>query len=362
MKPERENLLTTAEYWAEELMSPLCLLTYPKTWRLQQDLLTIYDGHSRQRFYYLNQRHQRDSLAGYRYFRQPGNLDRYLLKTSALNDQLTTYQSRRALGDATFGQLHHELDRALTTYTAYITAYIKTEAYRLERFAARADHTTTRMLEQLGQRRLQLRQAAEQFYIQHLEPLLTTIAHRAAIRPNDILFYTYTEVVATLTDQSPADEITARQSGYFLRYTNNHPSIETGRTYREVKNFLATLNHQDATEIHGRVAQPGQVRGRVKLILHTQRYQPSTLRLPPNTIIVTEMTRPSILTLCRSAAAIVTDEGGLASHAAIIAREWNIPTIIGTKVATTLLQDGDLVEVDAVVGIVRLLERGTHGG
>jgi len=53
------------------------------------------------------------------------------------------------------------------------------------------------------------------------------------------------------------------------------------------------------------------------------------------------------------AKAIVTDEGGLSCHAAIVARELGVPCIVGTKIATKVFKDGDLVEVDADKGIVR---------
>ena len=56
------------------------------------------------------------------------------------------------------------------------------------------------------------------------------------------------------------------------------------------------------------------------------------------------------------AGAIVTDEGGLTSHAAIVSRELKIPCIVGTKIATKILKDGDIVEVDAKKGIVRKIK------
>ena len=59
----------------------------------------------------------------------------------------------------------------------------------------------------------------------------------------------------------------------------------------------------------------------------------------------------------KNAAAILTDQGGITSHAAIISREMHIPCIVGTKIATQVLKDGDLVEVDADNGIVRILEK-----
>ncbi len=55
----------------------------------------------------------------------------------------------------------------------------------------------------------------------------------------------------------------------------------------------------------------------------------------------------------KKASAIVTEQGGITSHAAIVSRELKKPCIIGTKIATTALKDGEIVEVDAEKGVVR---------
>jgi len=68
------------------------------------------------------------------------------------------------------------------------------------------------------------------------------------------------------------------------------------------------------------------------------------------------MTQPEFLPAMKKASAIITDEGGLTCHAAIISRELGIPCIIGTKIATKVFKDGDIVEVDATRGIVTMLE------
>ena len=57
------------------------------------------------------------------------------------------------------------------------------------------------------------------------------------------------------------------------------------------------------------------------------------------------------------ASAFVTDEGGITCHAAIVAREMRKPCIVGTRVATRVLKDGDIVEVDANSGIVRIIKQ-----
>lgn len=73
-------------------------------------------------------------------------------------------------------------------------------------------------------------------------------------------------------------------------------------------------------------------------------------------ILVTVMTSPDFMVAAKKAAAIVTDEGGITCHAAIVSREMKIPCIIGTKIATKVLKDGDIVEVDADKGVVRKIK------
>jgi pyruvate,water dikinase len=74
-------------------------------------------------------------------------------------------------------------------------------------------------------------------------------------------------------------------------------------------------------------------------------------------ILVAETTSPELLPACKKAGAIVTNQGGLLSHAAIVSRELKIPCIVGVGNATDVLHDGDEVEVDADKGIVKILNR-----
>lgn len=66
-------------------------------------------------------------------------------------------------------------------------------------------------------------------------------------------------------------------------------------------------------------------------------------------------TSPIFVPVMKKARAIITNEGGLSSHATIVARELNKPCIVGTKIATKILRNGDYVEVDADKGIIHKL-------
>ncbi|MBI2476103.1 MAG: hypothetical protein HYV67_02585 [Candidatus Taylorbacteria bacterium] len=114
----------------------------------------------------------------------------------------------------------------------------------------------------------------------------------------------------------------------------------------------------DKNEIKGQVAFTGVVRGEVLLVHESLRgISLSDIKIKENSILVTMMTSPDMLPLMKKALAFVTDEGGLLCHAAIIARDMKKPCIIGTKVATKVLKDGDMVEVDTNKGLVKILKR-----
>ena len=74
-------------------------------------------------------------------------------------------------------------------------------------------------------------------------------------------------------------------------------------------------------------------------------------------ILVAPMTSPDFITAMRKASAVVTNEGGMTCHAAIVSRELKIPCIVATRIATKVLKDGDIIEVDATKGIVRKIKK-----
>ena len=71
-------------------------------------------------------------------------------------------------------------------------------------------------------------------------------------------------------------------------------------------------------------------------------------------ILVANNTTPEFTPIMKKAAAIITEQGGITSHAAIVSRELGIPCVIGTRIATKVLKDGDRVEVDANCGLVKI--------
>jgi pyruvate,water dikinase len=100
-------------------------------------------------------------------------------------------------------------------------------------------------------------------------------------------------------------------------------------------------------------SQGGKITGKITKILDPR----NSKNFKKGDILVTTMTSPDFVTLMKKAAAIVTDEGGITCHAAVISRELGIPCVIGTRIATDVLDNGDLVEVNANHGIIKILEK-----
>lgn len=106
-------------------------------------------------------------------------------------------------------------------------------------------------------------------------------------------------------------------------------------------------------QLKGLGASSGKVIGKVKLVFKLDDLE----KIEKGDIIVAPMVNPGMTVALGKVSAVITDAGGLTSHAAIIARELNIPAVVGTDVATKLLQDGMIVEVDGVNGEVKILSR-----
>lgn len=123
-----------------------------------------------------------------------------------------------------------------------------------------------------------------------------------------------------------------------------------------VRSEAMTLSTEQ--EISGMVAHRGKVQG-IARVVRTPR---EASKVMSGDILVATMSTPDFLPAMQRAAAFVTDIGGITSHAAIVSRELKKPCIIGTKIATQVLHDGDLVEVDADNGVVRLVRRSGDEG
>ncbi len=159
---------------------------------------------------------------------------------------------------------------------------------------------------------------------------------------DDLLSLRVPEVITLLSGNFFPKEGPAGRECFTLEITDNGPKLTTGIIKEKGETYALA-------EINGKSAYKGKVQGTIKIVLSHR----DCFKVENGDILVATMSTPDFLPAMLKAAAFVTDIGGITSHAAIISREMKKPCVIGTKIATKVFHDGDLVEVDAEKGIVR---------
>ncbi|MBT4209548.1 MAG: hypothetical protein HOE19_01360 [Candidatus Komeilibacteria bacterium] len=186
--------------------------------------------------------------------------------------------------------------------------------------------------------------------------IFTLLSKKYKISQDDIGYLTIDEITqAFKVDKLPRDIIKKRQAeSVIITATSDNQKLKVidNKIPQKYFDIIAEVDNRGKGDvIKGLVAQRGKVRGRVKII-----YSPHDIKnFKTGDILVANTTHPNYLPAMKRAKAFVTDEGGIVSHAAIVARELKIPCIVGTKTATKILKDEDIIEVDADRGIVKIV-------
>ena len=115
--------------------------------------------------------------------------------------------------------------------------------------------------------------------------------------------------------------------------------------------FGPSGSNGSSLELKGQAGSAGVVRGIAKVV----RTLAEAGKLQPGDVLVAEATMPPWTPLFGIAAGVVTDEGGVLNHCAVVAREYRIPAVVGTGRATKTFHDGQLLEVDGNAGVVRVI-------
>jgi phosphohistidine swiveling domain-containing protein len=189
--------------------------------------------------------------------------------------------------------------------------------------------------------------------------LLKEVAERHAIAVEDLNWYNINEFDSLIGDGTtlPTEEIAARKTGgYLMLYYKGAIRVYSGKDRQlvakseHIEHFFKPAQLQE-NFFKGVVGSRGTATGKVHVIRNIADLD--TFR--EGEILVTHMTTMEFTPLFHKAVAVVTDEGGLGCHAAIVSREFRLPCVVGTKIATQVLRDGDTVEVDAERGIITMI-------
>lgn len=181
---------------------------------------------------------------------------------------------------------------------------------------------------------------------------------------DDVFMLRYAELVEALAPGGPEDlrPLVAERAAELERFRDAEPPHQLGTlppgpppddpVRRSLGKFFGTPAPEAEApgELRGAPGSGGSARGTARVI----RSLAESERLEPGDVLVAETTAPPWTPLFASAAAVVTETGGVLSHCAVVAREYGIPAVVGTDGATSAIRDGDVVEVDGDAGIVRI--------
>lgn len=186
----------------------------------------------------------------------------------------------------------------------------------------------------------------------YISPLVDEICKRFTITRDHLWYVAPAELVRLESDKSSfLQEIKERKKAYLLHVDAGNEAITFGDEAK--RQFVKKEDVSQLKTFLGKSGSTGTVRGKVQVI----RSVSDIKNFEPGRVLVATTTNPDYVPAMQKAIAFVTNEGGITCHAAIVARELKKPCVVGTKIATQVLNDGDLVEVDAIRGVVRVIRR-----
>lgn len=198
------------------------------------------------------------------------------------------------------------------------------------------------------------RRYAQIYAMYKMEFILKEIAKRNKLTLKQVRFMLPSDMKKMLLYGHVDREELARRIKMAVYYAEEgKETVFTGVKAKQLAEEAKKVEVEAVQEFKGQVACTGKAKGRVKKIFRPKDME----KMEQGDILVSIATDPDVLPAMKKAAAIVAEQGGVTSHAAIVSREMNIPCVIGTKIATKVLDDGDLVEVDANNGIIKIIEK-----
>lgn len=184
----------------------------------------------------------------------------------------------------------------------------------------------------------------------------TLVRHHILACEEDIFYLYLDDLLEVLQKPAPLHEVARQNKHTFKKYKSRNPKPFFGISsdvlrdpvIERIFGLPRDLMEAQAKSFKGYAASSGIYTGKVKIIYGQDDFN----KLHRGDILVCKAAAPPWTVLFPTAGALITDAGGILSHASIVAREYRLPSVVGTKVATSILKDGDEVTVDGTNGVV----------
>ncbi len=301
----------------------------------RNDFVLIYNYAKKElQFYLAKKDHQRLAEEGLIFYKKQ-------YSTWKKRILCTIERGKKLITEKDFANLERAFVERVALFQDLGNDYFYTEFFVTK--LAEQDPELAQTMKEMSQIKFQARIVLTEFYnYEHVfAPILSKLSRK------DLPNLSYDEIFGLIRGKDVSgrncDWVLAKKSGWKLLTGNEAQAIKQ------------EFSKSESNSIVGLTANKGRYRGPAKIIrtVFSDNIQKEISKVKKGDVLVANTTGPEIMTACMKAGAIVTDEGGLTSHAAIVSRELGIPCIVGTKIATKVLNDGEIVEVDANKGVVR---------
>jgi phosphoenolpyruvate synthase/pyruvate phosphate dikinase len=351
--------LESVNFWFQEFRIPLFWITRKDSKMFSRDFVALYKNRVVQ-VYTLNNREIKEDKEGFKFFSKIKNVLKYEKEVKNAIKSIRTavkYYKNLNVKSLSNQKLEKQFLGMLALLSRHSNVYFQTEPIRLISIDAN-EKKFKNTIKKLGKLRFILAKEWESFYHIIYGILMGEISRRTKISFTDFFFLNYSEMKNLFRGERPKSQLMRkRMRGYAYIIGKGKGKIITGVDFKKIFKKITKIKTGQGI-IKGKIVMKGFARGKVRLILHNKlNIKKDVAKFKKGEILVTEMTRPDTILACRKASAIVTDEGGITSHAAIISRELKLPCIVATKIATQILKNGDLIEIDANKGIVKILKK-----
>lgn len=190
-----------------------------------------------------------------------------------------------------------------------------------------------------------------------IENLFREIGSRRYLSVRQVRYLYPEEFKSLLLSKNFQTAVLNERHRFSLFYSSASPAHSRRLEGEAARRFLSSLSIireeiGDVSILQGDCASPGRVRGQAKVI----NAPAEMVKMNVGDVLVSIATTPDLVPAIKKASAIVTDVGGITCHAAIISRELGIPCVVGTRIATKVVKDGTVLDVNATHGKINIIK------
>jgi pyruvate,water dikinase len=352
--------LKKISFWFRGPRMPLFYIDAKNHKAFSENCLIMYKN-SMIHVYYLNDRDEKEANKGFSFFVKKENTTKYQKMTDIAMDKLKKISNeykKLNIKKLNNKDLEKRFKNIFQFLALYSDLYILTEAAAMTRFEVEY-RKYRKLVEKLGKIRFELHEKSKALWYVLANKLMSEISRRWGLGFSDLFFYTSKEIKDLFRNKKvDVKVIDLRKKGFIFISFPDKRMLLVGDNFKKL--FKEIINNKSVIDkkIKGLAVMKGVIKARAEVILHNKRSITKKLKfLRKGDILITDMTSPDdAIMVSKKAGGIITDEGGITSHAAIIAREFKIPCVVGTKIATQIIKTGDLVEIDGNTGVVSILK------